>query len=70
MSSDSSKQWEYETLRPPREATKKEAKDPQDELNELGAEGWELVTTVEYYGGGTKFLVLRRPADPSDSTTE
>lgn len=57
--------WEYETLRPPREATKKEASDPKAELNELGAEGWELVTTVEYVGGGTKHLVFKRPAEDS-----
>jgi hypothetical protein len=55
--------WEYETLRPPRGATKKESADPEAELNELGADGWELVTTVEYTGGGTKYLVLKRPAD-------
>lgn len=60
-------QWEYETLRPPREATKKEASDPKAELNELGAAGWELVTTVEYVGGGTKFLLFKRPADGDSS---
>ncbi|WP_436928792.1 DUF4177 domain-containing protein [Halosimplex halobium] len=57
--------WEYETLEPPRGETKKEATDPKAELNELGAEGWELVETVDYVGGGTKFLVLRRPTDES-----
>jgi hypothetical protein len=55
--------WEYETLRPPREATKHEASDPKAELHELGAAGRELVTTIEYAGGGTKFLVFKRPAD-------
>ncbi|PSQ02852.1 hypothetical protein BRC94_01000 [Halobacteriales archaeon QS_5_70_17] len=70
MSSDARQQWEYETLRPPREATREEAKDPKAELNELGAEGWELVTTVEYSGGGTKYLVLRRPAGGAGSSTE
>lgn len=54
--------WEYETLRPPRGTTRKESSDPKAALNELGAEGWELVDTVEYVGGGTKFLVLKRPA--------
>ncbi len=38
-----------------------EAADPKGDLNDLGAEGWELVTTVEYSGGGTKYLVLKRP---------
>ena len=61
MDNDQSSRYEYYTLRPPREATKKEAADPVDELNDLGADGWELITTVEYSGGGTKFLVLRRP---------
>lgn len=54
-------QWEYETLRPPREATKKEASDPKAQLNELGSAGWELVETIEYTGGGTKYLVFKRP---------
>lgn len=62
MSPDGGQRWEYQTLRPPREATKHEASDPKEELNELGADGWELVTTVEYSGGGTKYLVLKRPA--------
>ncbi|WP_254534772.1 DUF4177 domain-containing protein [Halomarina litorea] len=58
--------WEYETLRPDREATMHEAADPKTELNELGADGWELVTTVEYSGGGTKYLVLKRPVDDDE----
>lgn len=69
-------EWEYETLRPPREGTKKESADPQEALNELGREGWELAVTVDYDGGGTKYFVLKRPAsgsmaeaapDPSES---
>ena len=59
------REWEYETLRPPREGTKKEARDPKRQLNDLGAEGWELATTIEYVGGGTKLLVLKRPARES-----
>ncbi|SNZ05719.1 protein of unknown function [Natronoarchaeum philippinense] len=59
-------QWEYRSLRPPREETMKEADDPTDELNELGAEGWELVETIEYAGGGTKYLVFKRPAGAGD----
>ncbi|UIO99602.1 DUF4177 domain-containing protein [Halobaculum sp. CBA1158] len=58
-----SETWEYETLQPPRGATQKEAVDPKAELNELGEEGWELVDTVDYVGGGTKYLVLKRPAE-------
>ncbi|EMA44951.1 DUF4177 domain-containing protein [Halococcus saccharolyticus] len=56
-------QWEYETLRPPRGSTKKEATDPKTQLNELGGKGWELVSTVEYVGGGTKYFVFKRPID-------
>ena len=62
MSHSHDHQWEYETLRPPREATKKEASDPKAQLNALGSEGWEFVETIEYTGGGTKFLVFKRPA--------
>jgi hypothetical protein len=60
--------WEYRTIRPPRESTMKEAKDPTDALNEAGADGWELADTVDYVGGGTKLLVLKRPAEgePTD----
>lgn len=60
---EDARRWEYETLRPPRESTKKEATDPKAQLNELGEEGWELAGTIEYTGGGTKLLVFKRPAD-------
>jgi hypothetical protein len=53
--------WEYETLRPPRGSTQKESADPKAELNRLGEDGWEFTGTIEYVGGGTKFLVLKRP---------
>ena len=55
--------WEYETLQPPRGTTQEEAVDPKDELNDLGKKGWELVDTIDYVGGGTKYLVFKRPAD-------
>ncbi len=42
----------------------KEASDPTAELNRLGEEGWELVTTIDYEAGGTKYLVLKRPKEP------
>jgi hypothetical protein len=58
--------WEYETVDPKRESTQKEATDPKDILNELGAAGWELADTVDYVGGGTKYLVLKRPVEPED----
>lgn len=61
--SPESTRWEYTTTRPPREATRKEASDPETLLNEYGADGWEFTETIEYTGGGTKFLVFKRPAD-------
>ncbi|WP_458205075.1 DUF4177 domain-containing protein [Haladaptatus sp. NG-SE-30] len=59
-------QWEYHTIRPPRGATKKESIDPINDLNDLGEDGWELVETIEYVGGGTKYLVFKRPARSGD----
>jgi Domain of unknown function (DUF4177) len=58
---ESDTHWEYETLRPPRDETKKEANDPKAEINELATEGWRLVETVDYTSGGTKYLVFERP---------
>ena len=62
-------EWEYETLRPPRGPTKKEAIDPKGQLNELGGNGWELVTTVEYVGGGTKYMVFKRPTSENTNVS-
>jgi hypothetical protein len=42
----------------------KESVDPAAELNELGRRGWEFAGTVEYVGGGTKFLLMKRPVAP------
>lgn len=70
MGTDPPSRWEYRTLEPPRESTRKEARDPTDELNALGAEGWELVETIEYVGGGTKLLVLTRPVDAGSDADE
>ena len=66
MTTDRRVVWEYETVRPPREATMEEASDPEKLLNEYGQEGWEFVSTIEYTGGGTKYLVFKRPADGDD----
>lgn len=63
MASETPAAWEYETLRPPREATQKELRDPKAELNDLGADGWELVDSLDYIGGGTKYLVFKRPVE-------
>lgn len=67
MSESAATHWEYETLRPPRDETKKEAVDPKAEMNQLGAEGWEVVETIDYEGGGTKYLVFKRPALSDES---
>lgn len=62
--------WEYKTLRPPRGDTKKEAEDPRNEINELAADGWRLVETIDYTGGGTKYLVFERPVWRADQTED
>jgi len=58
--------WEYATCRPERDETRKEAEDPEALLNDYAADGWEFVNTVDYTGGGTKYLVFRRPAEASE----
>ncbi|MCU4801474.1 DUF4177 domain-containing protein [Halobacteria archaeon HArc-gm2] len=63
-------EWEYRTFEPPRKETRKEAEDPVERLNELGADGWELASTVDYVGGGTKYLVLKRPVDAAEDEDE
>jgi len=62
----STERWEYRTVKPPRGATNKEVKNPEPLLNELGGDGWEFVATLDYVGGGTKYLVLKRPVRDSD----
>jgi len=56
-------QWEYRTMRVNTEPTQKEATDPAPQLESLGSDGWELTETIDYVGGGTKYLVFRRPAE-------
>ena len=70
MSHSDVRRWEYKTLRPPRDETKKEAEDPQAALNAHGDDGWELVETIDYTNGGTKFLVFKRPAAVAGSASE
>lgn len=55
------RRWEYRTVRPPRGETKKEADDPEATLNDHGRDGWQLVETIDYTDGGTKYLVFARP---------
>jgi len=61
MSDRDPTRWEYRTLEPPTESTMREATDPAEVLNQLGADRWELTGTLTYDGGGTKLLVLKRP---------
>lgn len=70
MTQEDTDRWEYETLRPPRGETKKESEDPKAEVNELAAEGWRLVETIDYTGGGTKYLVFERPARSDADETD
>ncbi|WP_227357644.1 DUF4177 domain-containing protein [Haladaptatus salinisoli] len=70
MSQPQSSHWEYKTLRPHRGESKKEAEDPQAELNAHGKDGWELIETIDYTGGGTKFLVFKRPVEAGASIDE
>lgn len=67
MNADRPERWEYRSLEPPRDSAKKEAEDPTAQLNELGDEGWELCESVAYTGGGTKYLILKRPASADAS---
>lgn len=41
----------------------KEASDPTARLNELGDEGWDLATTIDYTNGGTKYIIMKRPRE-------
>ncbi|MHB9285924.1 hypothetical protein ACKVMT_02655 [Halobacteriales archaeon Cl-PHB] len=70
MGTASRQRWEYRAVKPPREPTKKEASDPTTPLNDLGADGWELVDTIDYVGGGTKLLVFKRPAEARQTEHE
>ncbi|WP_276301146.1 hypothetical protein [Halorussus lipolyticus] len=70
MNADAPQQWEYRVVQPPRETSQKEARDPSSVLNEAADEGWELDETIDYVGGGTKFLVFRRPADGDDGGSD
>jgi hypothetical protein len=63
MARERGRRWEYRALEPPTGPTKREAVDPTEELNALGAKGWELTATVAYDGGGTKLLLFKRPLE-------
>jgi hypothetical protein len=47
MSEPEATRWENETLRPPRDETRRKAvENPRSELNRLGAESWEFVEAI------------------------
>jgi hypothetical protein len=62
--------WEYEILRPPRDETKKEAANPKSKINALAADGWRLIETIDYTGGGTKYIVFERPRSDGNNSHE
>jgi hypothetical protein len=66
---DEPARWKYKTKRPTRDETKKEPSNPEADLNELAGDGWRFVDTIDYTGGGTKYLVFERPV-PSDAEGE
>ena len=66
MASNGTPGWEYRVVEPPREPSQKEARDPTGLLNEVADDGWKLDETIDYVGGGTKFLVFRRPTSEAD----
>ena len=70
MASDWPPDWEYRVVEPPREPSQKEARDPTGLLNEVADDGWELDETIDYVGGGTKFLVFRRPTAEADTEAD
>ena len=63
MAKATAQRWEYTVVRPPRDETRKEAENPQAVLDAHGEDGWELTATIDYSGGGTKFLVFKRPIE-------
>jgi len=70
VTSNQLSKWEYRVVEPPREPSQKEARDPTGLLNEVADDGWELDETIDYVGGGTKFLVFRRPTTETATETD
>lgn len=56
-------QWDYKTINPSEAYAGVEvlSKDPEETLNELGDEGWELAETIQETTGRTKYMVFKRP---------
>lgn len=63
MPTELPQQWEYRAIEPPTELTNRESANPEERMTELGREGWRLVETISYDGGGTKFLIFERPIE-------
>jgi hypothetical protein len=54
-------QWEYKVVDLSTSFLGKSVKNPEEELNELGREGWELVEDLSEASGNTQSLVFKRP---------
>ena len=60
----SRQQWEYKVVDLSSTWTPfsgKKSRNPEETLNELGSDGWELVDTLAEGGGNTQALVFKRP---------
>lgn len=63
MSQLTLRRWEFKPVRPARDETTKEAGHPEAAVTICREDGWELVTTSEYTGDGTRHPVLNRPLE-------
>lgn len=60
----SAQQWEYKVIDVSQSWSPlkgMQTRSPEELLNELGSDGWELVDTLSEGGGNTQSLVLKRP---------
>ncbi|WP_439026808.1 DUF4177 domain-containing protein [Haloarchaeobius sp. DT45] len=53
-------QWEYKVVDLSSSFFGRETKVDEESLNELGAQGWELVETLSEASGNTQALVFKR----------
>ncbi|WP_323676507.1 DUF4177 domain-containing protein [Halorubellus sp. PRR65] len=54
-------QWEYKVVDLSTSFLGKSVEDPEDRLNELGRDGWELVEDLSEASGNSQSLVFKRP---------
>jgi hypothetical protein len=53
--------WEYKVVDLSTSFLGKSVKNPEERLNELGADGWELVEDLSEASGNSQSLVFKRP---------